>query len=110
MRTYFDDVNTLYENFQRGIRVSSKCAFLPPNCASILCMAWYADDGPCLGERVSPTGPYEWLSYGEVEKRAVAFGAGLSALGLEPGPESHVGIYSKNNIKVRGRGVRSVGE
>ncbi len=60
----------------------------------------YIEDGPCLGERSSPTGPYQWISYGEVEERALAFGAGLAVLGLEPGQESCVGIYSQNNIEV----------
>lgn len=44
------------------------------------------------------------MSYGQVEERAVAFGAGLSAVGMEPGQDSFVGIYSQNNISVR-RGV-----
>uniref|UniRef100_A0A8D1X653 Long-chain-fatty-acid--CoA ligase n=2 Tax=Sus scrofa TaxID=9823 RepID=A0A8D1X653_PIG len=39
---FYDDVRTLYEGFQRGIRVSN--------------------NGPCLGSR-KPDQPYEWLSY-----------------------------------------------
>ncbi len=54
---------------------------------------------PCLGVRSSPTGPYEWLTYGEVEERALAFGAGLTDIGLETGQECFVGIYSKNDIE-----------
>ena len=50
--------------------------------------------------RSSPTGPYEWVTYSEVEERALAFGAGLAVLGLEPGKDSNVGIYSQNNIEV----------
>lgn len=57
-------------------------------------------NGPCLGQRSSPTGPYVWVSYGEVEERATAFGAGLSALGMDPGQESFLGIYSANNTEV----------
>lgn len=66
----------------------------------LVCTNMYSDNGPCLGERSSPTGPYVWVGYGEVEERAVAFGAGLSALGLDPGQESFLGIYSQNNTEV----------
>ena len=99
MTNYYDDVTTLYENFQRGKRVSSKC---PPSCFTLsILLQWnFTENGPCLAERSSPTGPYEWISYGEVEERALAFGAGLAALGLEPGQDSCVGIYSQNNIEV----------
>lgn len=76
---HFEDVTTLYEGFQRGKRVSNS--------------------GPCLAERSGPTGPYEWLSYGEVEERALAFGAGLSEIGVEVGVNSYIGIYSRNNIQ-----------
>ena len=69
-------------------------------CCTHVSVCCAIDNGKCLGERTGPTGPYRWLSYGEVEERAVAFGAGLSALGLEPGQESFLGIYSQNNIKV----------
>ena len=44
-----------------------------------------------------------WITYGEVEERAIAFGAGLSALGLDVGQDSFVGIYSPNNIEVQTR-------
>ena len=54
----------------------------------------------CLGKRSAPDGPYVWISYGEVEERAVAFGAGLASIGVETGTESFIGIYSPNNIEV----------
>ena len=57
--------------------------------------------GPCLGWREGPTAPYSWISYEEVYKRAVQFGAGLCAIGLAPGQESMLGIYSQNNVEVR---------
>uniref|UniRef100_A0A3B5MEI6 Arachidonate--CoA ligase n=1 Tax=Xiphophorus couchianus TaxID=32473 RepID=A0A3B5MEI6_9TELE len=41
---YYDDIRTVYEMFQRGLRISG--------------------DGPCLGYR-KPGQPYEWISYSE---------------------------------------------
>ena len=64
-----------------------------------LMLLFIVDSGPCLAERSGPTGPYEWLSYGEVEERALAFGAGLSEIGVEVGVNSYIGIYSRNNIE-----------
>lgn len=54
------------------------------------------DNGPCLGWRVDPTKPYQWMSYKESLLRAQNFGSGLVALGLHPGPGTLVGIYSQN--------------
>uniref|UniRef100_A0A8D3CKB3 Long-chain-fatty-acid--CoA ligase n=1 Tax=Scophthalmus maximus TaxID=52904 RepID=A0A8D3CKB3_SCOMX len=48
MTHYYDDARTMYEVFQRGLRVSN--------------------NGPCLGSR-KPNQPYEWLSYKEVRCR-----------------------------------------
>ncbi len=59
-----------------------------------------ADNGRCLGRRTDPKGPYVWVTYGEVEERAVAFGAGLCAAGVETGQNNFVGIYSSNCIEV----------
>jgi long-chain acyl-CoA synthetase len=46
------------------------------------------DEAPCLGYRPALEGgnfgPYNWLSYGEVDKRARAVGSGLINLGLVP--------------------------
>ncbi|CAL1528256.1 unnamed protein product [Lymnaea stagnalis] len=74
--TYFDDVTTLYEGFQRGIRVSG--------------------DKPCLGWKPTPETPYQWLTYKQVNERATAFGAGLVKLGLKPENDTRVGLYSQN--------------
>ena len=56
----------------------------------------YIDNGPCLGWREDPTQKYQWMSYDESLLRAHHFGSGLIALGLRPGPETLVGIYSQN--------------
>ena len=58
------------------------------------------DDGPCLGERRGPKGegPYEFLKYSEILKRAHNFGAGLVNIGVPTGQKSFIGIYSRNCI------------
>lgn len=75
----FEDTRTLYDCFQRGIRISG--------------------DGDCLGVRDPPDGPYKFIKYSEVEDRFTAFGSGLIKLGVKPGQETFVGIYSKNSIE-----------
>ena len=55
-----------------------------------------ADNGPCLGWRDDANSPYQWLHYNEALLRARNFGAGLVVHGLEPGPNTLVGIYSQN--------------
>ncbi|XP_078659799.1 long-chain-fatty-acid--CoA ligase 1-like isoform X1 [Branchiostoma floridae x Branchiostoma belcheri] len=77
--TLCGDVNTLYECFQRGLKVSN--------------------NGPCLGWRTSPTGPYEWMTYGDVAERARNFGSGLIARGLQPNPDTFLGIFSQNRVE-----------
>ena len=95
----YEDVTTLYDNFQRGMKVSSKTT--PTHLCKLSHSHSIVENGPCLGVRASPTGPYVWVSYGEVEERAKAFGAGLKEVGVESGQESFVGIYSQNGIEVR---------
>lgn len=68
------EVSTLYEAFQRGVRVST--------------------NGPCLGTRPGPDQPYVWQTYAEVNQRLENFGSGLSTLGLDAG--ARVGFYAKN--------------
>ncbi|XP_055954870.1 long-chain-fatty-acid--CoA ligase 1 [Patella vulgata] len=77
MKYLFEDSQTLYECFQRGIRVS--------------------ENGNCLGSRTGPNKSYEWISYPQVYEKAVNFGSGLIKLGLKPG--SFIGIYSANRIE-----------
>nr|UNG40267.1 acyl-CoA synthetase long chain family member 1 transcript variant A [Sus scrofa] len=63
---FYDDVRTLYEGFQRGIRVSN--------------------NGPCLGSR-KPDQPYEWLSYKQVEDMSECVGSALIHKGFKAGPK-----------------------
>jgi long-chain acyl-CoA synthetase len=55
------------------------------------------DNGPCLGWRNATTKEYEWMSYKETMLRYQNFGSGLVALGLKPGADTLVGVYSQNN-------------
>lgn len=55
------------------------------------------DNGPCLGWREDPTKQYQWMRYEEALLRAQNFGSGLVALGLKPGPNTFVGVYSQNS-------------
>uniref|UniRef100_A0A3B5MD64 Arachidonate--CoA ligase n=1 Tax=Xiphophorus couchianus TaxID=32473 RepID=A0A3B5MD64_9TELE len=68
---YYDDIRTVYEMFQRGLRISG--------------------DGPCLGYR-KPGQPYEWISYSEVAQQAQWMGSGMIAKGCQ----QFVGVYSPN--------------
>ncbi|XP_030058592.1 long-chain-fatty-acid--CoA ligase 5 [Microcaecilia unicolor] len=75
MSYYYEDAKTLYEVFQRGLRVS--------------------DNGPCLGYR-KPNEPYRWLSYKQVSDRAELLGSGLIHKGCQPSPSQYVGIFAQN--------------
>lgn len=72
---YYDDARTMYEVFQRGLRVSN--------------------DGPCLGSR-KPNQPYEWLSYREVADRAEYIGSALLHKGHSATGDKFIGIFSQN--------------
>ncbi|KAA0709774.1 Long-chain-fatty-acid--CoA ligase 1 [Triplophysa tibetana] len=72
---YFEDAKTLYEFFQRGMRVS--------------------DNGPCLGSR-KPKKPYEWLSYAEVVERAELLGSAFLQKGHSKDGDPYIGIFSQN--------------
>ncbi|XP_072229189.1 long-chain-fatty-acid--CoA ligase 5 isoform X2 [Leuresthes tenuis] len=72
---FFNDAKTLYEVFQRGLRVSG--------------------NGPCLGYR-KPGKPYQWLKYKEVSNRAEHLGSGLLHRGLKPNPDTFIGIFAQN--------------
>ncbi|XP_050726596.1 long-chain-fatty-acid--CoA ligase 1-like isoform X2 [Eriocheir sinensis] len=76
MKYVYEDTRTLYDVFRRGVRESN--------------------NGPCLGYREGPGKPYQWLHYNEALLRAKNFGAGLVSMGLNPGPETFVGIYAQN--------------
>ncbi|OCT96908.1 acyl-CoA synthetase long chain family member 1 protein S homeolog isoform X1 [Xenopus laevis] len=72
---YYEDVKTIYDIFQRGMRVSN--------------------NGPCLGHR-KPNQPYEWISYKEVSERAEYVGSALLHRGLKSSPDQFVGIFAQN--------------
>ncbi|XP_026470484.1 uncharacterized protein LOC113374726 [Ctenocephalides felis] len=75
--SYIDeDTRTLYDTFRKGAKVSN--------------------NGPCLGWRETTTSPYTWLNYNETLLRARNFGSGLVGLGLNPGPETLIGVYAQN--------------
>uniref|UniRef100_F1KYL1 Long-chain-fatty-acid--CoA ligase n=1 Tax=Ascaris suum TaxID=6253 RepID=F1KYL1_ASCSU len=80
LREYlFEDARTLYQGVRRGLRESN--------------------NGPMLGYRKKkPNGsaPYVWLSYQEVIDRSVHLSYGISAIGIKPGQQTFIGIYSKN--------------
>ncbi|XP_023214161.1 long-chain-fatty-acid--CoA ligase 5-like [Centruroides sculpturatus] len=75
----YDDVKTMYELMRRGARVSN--------------------NGPCLGWRPSKDSPYKWLSYNEVLTKAGNFGSGLVHIGVKPGQDTFIGIYSQNSVE-----------
>uniref|UniRef100_A0A8C1B942 Arachidonate--CoA ligase n=1 Tax=Cyprinus carpio carpio TaxID=630221 RepID=A0A8C1B942_CYPCA len=71
----YEDAQTLYNVFQRGLRVSG--------------------NGPCLGYRKKGQ-PYQWLRYKQVSDRAVFLGSGLIHRGQKPSQESFIGIFAQN--------------
>ncbi|XP_031727274.1 long-chain-fatty-acid--CoA ligase 1a isoform X2 [Anarrhichthys ocellatus] len=75
MTHYYSDARTMYQVFQRGLRVSN--------------------DGPCLGSR-KPNQPYEWQSYNEVMDRAEHIGSALLHRGHSPTGDKFIGIFSQN--------------
>ncbi len=98
-RSIFDDATTLFESFRRGAR---------PN-----------DDGRALGYRKGDQ--FHWISYTEVRwdweggldgwmmmmiddvqaiDRSVNVARGFLELGMVPGQNTHIGIYSKNRPEV----------
>ena len=76
---YFDDTTTMYESFQRGLRISH--------------------DQPCIGSRVildgEKRGAYVWQTYSEVNEIATNLGSGLHFKGFAQ-PGSNIGIFSIN--------------
>ncbi|MED6261427.1 Long-chain-fatty-acid--CoA ligase 5 [Ataeniobius toweri] len=75
MSYLYNDAKTLYEVFQRGLRVSG--------------------NGQCLGYR-KPGRPYQWLKYKQVSDRAQHLGSGLLHKGLKPNSETFIGIFAQN--------------
>ncbi|XP_058496329.1 long-chain-fatty-acid--CoA ligase 1a isoform X1 [Solea solea] len=75
MTHFYDDAHTMYQVFQRGLRVS--------------------DNGPCLGSR-KPNQPYDWLSYKEVSDRAEHIGSALLHKGHSHTGDKYIGVFSQN--------------
>ncbi|XP_051530008.1 long-chain-fatty-acid--CoA ligase 5-like [Myxocyprinus asiaticus] len=71
----YQDAKTLYEVYQRGLRVSG--------------------NGPCLGYRKKGQ-PFQWLKYKQVSDRAEFLGSALLHRGLKPSQESFIGIFAQN--------------
>ncbi|GIX87467.1 hypothetical protein CDAR_30822 [Caerostris darwini] len=74
----YDDAKTLLEMMQRGYRISG--------------------NGNCLGYKISKT-EYSWISYGEVLERSKNIASGLVHIGMKPGQDSFIGIYSQNSVE-----------
>uniref|UniRef100_A0A3Q0SZ77 Long-chain-fatty-acid--CoA ligase n=1 Tax=Amphilophus citrinellus TaxID=61819 RepID=A0A3Q0SZ77_AMPCI len=75
MTHYYSDARTLYEAFQRGLRVSN--------------------NGPCLGSR-KPNQPYEWQTYKEVIDRGEYIGSAFLHRGHSHTGDRFIGIFSQN--------------
>ncbi|KAJ8335894.1 hypothetical protein SKAU_G00392360 [Synaphobranchus kaupii] len=75
MTHFYDDTQTMYEVFQRGLHMSN--------------------NGPCLGSR-KPNQPYEWLSYKEVADKAEYLGSALLHRGHTQDDDRFIGIFAQN--------------
>ncbi|CAN9508741.1 unnamed protein product [Ophioblennius macclurei] len=75
MAYWHSEARTLYQVFQRGLKVSG--------------------NGPCLGYRKEGR-PYQWLKYKQVSDRAENLGSGLLHKGLQPGSDTFIGIFAQN--------------
>nr|CAD2169435.1 unnamed protein product [Meloidogyne enterolobii] len=73
---FFPEVTTLWQAFQRGLKL--------------------APEGPCLGIRTKE-GPYKFINYQHVANLSKDVGTKLiSLLGLKPGQQTFVAIYAQN--------------
>ena len=75
METIFNEVKTLYNGFQRGVRLSK--------------------DLPCLGARQFHR-LYKFETYSQIQDRVNDFGSGLINRGFISGQGTFIGIASKN--------------
>ena len=75
MEKVYDDVTTLYDGFQRGLRLSR--------------------NNSCLGTR-QPNQPFQFSTYGEIAERVNNFGSGLINRGHIAGQGTFIGIASRN--------------
>ena len=74
--TPYDGVETLYDAFSRGKKISG--------------------DNPCLGRRDGEQ--YRWVTYNELADRVHNFGSGLVAEGIPAGGDVYIGIIGINCI------------
>ncbi|KRZ14058.1 Long-chain-fatty-acid--CoA ligase 1 [Trichinella zimbabwensis] len=74
-----EDCRTMYDVLRQGAKASN--------------------NGPCLGYRKKMpdnSRPYVWINFNDVIRRCNNFAQGLLSLGLKPGGETFVGLYSIN--------------
>ncbi|TMS34949.1 hypothetical protein L596_002442 [Steinernema carpocapsae] len=78
LESFWPEVTTLYDAFQRGLDLSN--------------------NGPCLGSRAGEDEPYKFINYVDVHRMARELGAALiGKFGLKAGNDVHVGVYAKNS-------------
>lgn len=77
--TFFDDVTTLYESFQRGLRIS--------------------EERPLLGTVNKAKDGYDWLTFKQVFDDARKIGSGLGAKGFTRQEGGFLGIFASNSPK-----------
>ena len=75
IESVYDDVKTLYDGFQRGVRLSR--------------------DSSCFGTR-QPDQPFQFSTYGQIAERVSNFGSGLIHRGHIAGQGTFIGIASRN--------------
>ena len=75
IETRYNDVKTLYNSFQRGVRISN--------------------DSPCLGTRQFNQ-LYKYQTYAQIQERVDNFGSGLIHRGHLAGQGTFIGIASRN--------------
>lgn len=69
-----DSVKTLFQTFEYGVQRNPQA--------------------PCLGKRTSPTSPYSWKTYSQIQSEAENIGSFLKSVGVTPG--QRVGLSGKN--------------
>ncbi|XP_060588322.1 long-chain-fatty-acid--CoA ligase 1-like, partial [Ruditapes philippinarum] len=72
----YEGMETFYDVFQRGIKLSG--------------------NGPFLGTRSGPNQEYEWLSYQDVYDQSVSLGSWMVSQGMKSEDKTIIGIFSQN--------------
>ncbi|RPA81271.1 acetyl-CoA synthetase-like protein [Ascobolus immersus RN42] len=84
MVTMDPTIRTMHEMFEHSVRLYSKNK----------CLGWRPRD-----PKTGTFGPYQWLTYGDVQTRRINFGAGLAGLYEKfgvTGKDHGVGLWSQN--------------